>query len=100
MFTSEIGAAGGSAMSEEWEEAICPNCGAEGVSRQEGIMRCSACFSDLPFDEDNGFGIGSDFNWDDDDDDDDEDEGNEYDDDDEDIDDDDPEFDEDFLEEE
>jgi hypothetical protein len=47
-------------------------------------MRCSACFSDLPFDEDNGFGIGSDFNWDDDDDEDDED---------------DDEFDEDFLEE-
>ncbi len=74
---------GGSGVSEEWEEAICPNCGAEGVSRQEGIMRCSACFSDLPFDEDNGFGIGSDFNWDDDDEDDE----------------DDDEFDEDFLEE-
>ena len=76
---------GGSGVSEEWEEAICPNCGAEGVSRQEGIMRCSACFSDLPFDEDNGFGIGSDFNWDDDEDDED--------------DEDDDEFDEDFLEE-
>ena len=91
-------------MSEEWEEAICPNCGAEGVSRQEGIMRCSACFSDLPFDEDNGFGIGSDFNWDDDEDDEDDeddDEDSEYDEEEEvDDDDDDYEFDEDFLEEE
>ena len=69
-------------MSEEWEEAICPNCGAEGVSRQEGIMRCSACFAALPYDEDE-----------DDDDDDDEDD---YDDDD---DEDDYDDDEDFLEE-
>jgi hypothetical protein len=84
----QIGVVGGLAMSEEWEEAICPNCGAEGVSRQEGIMRCSACFSDLPFDEDNGFGIGSDFNWD------------EEDEDEEEVDDDDYELDEDFLEEE
>ena len=50
-------------------------------------------FRALPFDEDNGFGIGSDFNWDDDDDDDDEDN------DDEDYNDEDYDDDEDFLEE-
>jgi hypothetical protein len=54
-------------------------------------MRCSACFSDLPFDEDNGFGIGSDFNWDDDEDDEDDEDDDEFDEFDE--------FDEDFLEE-
>jgi len=59
-------------MSEEWEEAICPNCGAEGMSREEGIVRCSACFASLLFSEEDGLEIGSDLHWDEEDFDDDE----------------------------
>jgi len=72
MFTTDSGTAGGSAMSEEWEEAICPNCGAEGMSREEGIVRCSACFASLLFSEEDGLEIGSDLHWDEEDFDDDE----------------------------
>jgi hypothetical protein len=42
------------------------------MSREEGIVRCSACFAILLFCEEDGFEIGSDLHWDEEDFDDDE----------------------------